>query len=115
MNKNILRKILTIIAAYIMATYVETLVIRIYLYVSGIANLSWLFNAQGIKALILSPIFFPCKLLPFFYIKTLDGFAVIAKLLCAPLATFVGAFIIFYLIFDNMHRTSRTGETKLGD
>jgi spore maturation protein SpmB len=115
MNKNIPRKVLTIIVAYIMATYVEALVFRIYLYVNGFASLSWLFNAQGIKSLILSPIGFPCELLPLFFVKSLDGVAAVARFLCAPLVTFVGAFIGFYLIFNNMYRTSLTGETKLGD
>jgi len=98
-----------------MAAYVEALAFRIYLYVNDIASLSWLLNAQGIKALILSPISFPYKLLPFFFVKSLEGFAAIAKFLCAPLVTFVGAFIVFYLIFNNMHQPCRTGETKLGD
>ena len=113
MNKQIPRKILTIIAAYIMATYVEALVFRIYLFANSSVNLQWFFSTQAIKALALSPIYFLFKLLPFFYFKGMDGFAAYFKFLFASLVTFAAAFIGFYLIFTNMQRPRNDPAIKL--
>jgi hypothetical protein len=104
MNKQIPRKILTIIAAYAMAAYIERIAFTIYMFANYGVTLQWLFSVKGIKALVLSPISFPFKLLPFFYVKSMDGFVFYLKLSFASLVTFAAAFIGFYFIFTNMQR-----------
>jgi hypothetical protein len=109
MKKHIPRKILIIIAAYAAAAYIERIAFTIYMFANDGVTLQWLFSIQGIKAFVLSPISFPIRLLPFFYVKNMDGFVFYLKLSFASLVTFAAAFIGFYFIFANMNRPRKIG------
>ncbi len=105
-----MRKILVIIAAYATATYIERIAFSIYMFVNNGVTLQWLFSVQGIKAFVLSPIFFPIRLFPLFYPKSMDGFVFYLKFSFASLVTFATAFIGFYFIFANMNRPRKIGD-----
>ncbi len=105
-----MKRFLTILASYAVATYIEAASWRVYTVFSG-SDLPSVLAAKPMLTLLLAPITFPAKYLPFFYVRTPEEFGSVFTFYFASLVTFVAAFIGAYLLIRNGQRLRESGRT----
>ena len=97
-----------VLAAYIVAAYVEALSVRLFLLREGV-DAEVMLQPRVIWSFVLSPILFPLKYAAVFRVRSFREFESVLSLDVAPLVTFAAAFIGAYLLIRNRQR--ETGRT----
>jgi hypothetical protein len=102
-KKAVLKRLLTILASYSMAAYIEAVSWRLYALLTGEDPASVL-SVKPMLILLISPLAFPAKYAVFFHVRTPGEFASVFAFYFASLVTFAAAFIGAYLVIRSNQR-----------